>query len=132
MPKVSGTQSLKEKNQKKVSEKLKPLGQQLKATATKSPLQEKLKVKQLLQQDNDDGKRKITKKIAQNRGLTKHTRKEYRNPRVKLRVRYAKAEKKHNARVKKVAGPRPTVEAYDGEATGINDRVVRSVSLSHR
>ena len=103
-----------------------------------SSLQKKLKAKQMLKQatqptlTDEDAKRKITKKISQNRGLTKHTKKEFRNPRVKLRLKYKKAESKHNRLVRKVKGPRPPVEAYDGEATGINDRVVRSVNLSHR
>ena len=104
---------------------------------SKSVLEEKLKAKQMIQlavqKDTlDDGKRKISKKIDKNRGLTKHTKKEWKNPRVKLKLKYAKAESKHKQLAKKSTGAHPPVEAYDGEKTGINDRVIKSVSLSHR
>jgi U3 small nucleolar RNA-associated protein 3 len=105
----------------------------------KTGLEKKQQAKELLQMskegvqdDHQVVKRGITQKIAKNRGLTKHTKKEYRNPRVKLRLKYQKAASKHRRLVRVREGPAPTVEAYDGESSGINTRVVRSISLSHR
>jgi U3 small nucleolar RNA-associated protein 3 len=73
-------------------------------------------------------KRKINYQIEKNKGLTKRRRKECRNSRVKLKNKYSKAMKKLN-------GLRPGVKDrmnpvhYDGEASGINMNVVKSVSL---
>lgn len=73
-------------------------------------------------------KRKIDHQIEKNKGLTKRRRKECRNSRVKLKNKYATA-------VKKLRGLQPGVKDrmnpvnYDGEASGINMTVVKSLSL---
>ncbi|KAJ1911882.1 something about silencing protein 10 [Mycoemilia scoparia] len=73
-----------------------------------------------------DRKRKINYQILKNKGLIPKRSKEQRNPRVKRRMRYEKAQKKLGSQVrlvKKLDGH------YGGEETGIKSRLSRSVKL---
>ncbi|KAI0322424.1 Sas10 C-terminal domain-containing protein [Amylostereum chailletii] len=76
--------------------------------------------------DSADGPRGLTRAILKNRGLTPHRTKSVRNPRVKKRQKFDKAQKKL-ASQKAVfkAGPRD-VTRYEGEKSGIT-KVVKSV-----
>ena len=70
--------------------------------------------------------RAVNTAIEKNRGLTPHRRKDLKNPRVKAKVKFAKAETKRKGQVqsvKKQDGP------YAGEATGIKSRISKSVKL---
>ena len=70
-----------------------------------------------------DGPRGLTREVATNRGLTPHRRKDLKNPRVKGRKRFAKAQVRRGGQVvtaKPAAGP------YGGEATGIRSRLSKS------
>lgn len=66
--------------------------------------------------------------IMANKGLTPKRPKSVRNPRVKKRLKYEKAQKK-------VASMKPVYKgglgntAYEGEKSGISSRVVKSRSL---
>ncbi|CAH0022930.1 unnamed protein product [Clonostachys rhizophaga] len=77
----------------------------------------------------EDGKRKITYKIEKNKGLAPRRKKEVRNPRVKRRMQY-------EARQKKLRSMKPTWKGgepkggYQGELSGINTRVIKSVPLT--
>ena len=80
----------------------------------------------------EDGPRAANRTILNNRGLTPKRQKLNRNPRVKKRVRYETAKSK-------VASQRPVFNAakahagrsggYEGEASGINRRTVKSRKL---
>merc|ERR1711913_149102 len=76
--------------------------------------------------DGDDGKGGITYKIAKNKGLTPKRSKLQRNPRVKNRVKYAKAKVKRKGAVREV---RTEVKKYSGEMFGINARVKKGVKI---
>mmetsp|Transcript_35070 Transcript_35070/g.88251 ORF Transcript_35070/g.88251 Transcript_35070/m.88251 type:complete len:159 (-) Transcript_35070:102-578(-) len=77
-------------------------------------------------------KRDVTFKMKKNIGLRAHRKKEMRNGRVKLRNRYTKAKKRRKGQVRTaVESQQGAVNAYQGELTGINANVVRSVSLIH-
>lgn len=76
----------------------------------------------------EDGKRKITYAIDKNKGLTPKRKKSVRNPRVKKREQY-------KARQKKLSSMKPTWKGgepkggYQGELSGINSSVVKSIKL---
>ncbi|KAJ1679864.1 something about silencing protein 10 [Spiromyces aspiralis] len=74
----------------------------------------------------DDEKRKINYQIMKNKGLIPKRSKEQRNPRVKRRRRYEKAQKKLGSQGRK---PKVLTGNYGGEETGIKARLSRSVKL---
>merc|ERR550519_1731426 len=76
--------------------------------------------------DDDEGKRGITYQIAKNKGLVPKRSKLQRNPRVKHRVKYAKAKVKRKGAVREV---RTETKKYDGEMFGINARVKKGVKI---
>jgi len=71
-------------------------------------------------------KRGASKQILLNRGLAPRTKKINRNPRVKKRVKYAKAMTKMETSVRKSYKPGQS-GSYGGEATGIKTNVSKSV-----
>jgi U3 small nucleolar RNA-associated protein 3 len=73
---------------------------------------------------DEDAKRSINYQILKNKGLAPKRKKEQRNPRVKHRKKYDKAQKKLKSikpMVTQLSG------AYGGEATGIKTDISRSV-----
>ena len=79
-------------------------------------------------QENEEeiGKRGINYQIAKNKGLTPHRSKEQRNPRVKHRMKFKKAQIRRKGAVR---APRKELQRYGGEMSGIKATVVRSVKL---
>lgn len=75
-----------------------------------------------------DGKRKITYAIDKNKGLTPKRSKSVRNPRVKKREQYLAKQKKLNSMKPSWKGGEPK-GGYQGELTGINTGVVKSIKL---
>ncbi|KAM7196022.1 Sas10 C-terminal domain containing protein [Naviculisporaceae sp. PSN 640] len=75
-----------------------------------------------------DGKRQISYQIQKNKGLTPHRKKEVRNPRVKKKMQYEAKQKKLRS-VKAVYKGGEGKGGYQGELSGINTRVVKSVKL---
>ncbi|CAG0898457.1 unnamed protein product [Cyprideis torosa] len=79
------------------------------------------------QEENEDGitmgKRAITYQIAKNKGLVAKKKKEYRNPRVKHRMKFRKAVIRRKGQVRAM---RSEVKKYSGEASGIRAGVIRS------
>eukprot|EP01089_Gocevia_fonbrunei_P000442 TRINITY_DN10461_c0_g1_i1.p1 TRINITY_DN10461_c0_g1~~TRINITY_DN10461_c0_g1_i1.p1 ORF type:complete len:132 (-),score=27.90 TRINITY_DN10461_c0_g1_i1:36-431(-) len=75
----------------------------------------------------DGEKRDIGYAIEKNKGLTRKRKKEYRNPRVRNKNRYTKAMKKHKKLTN--TGSDLNRAVYQGEASGINPYVIKSVSL---
>ncbi|PVD23573.1 hypothetical protein C0Q70_16845 [Pomacea canaliculata] len=73
-------------------------------------------------EDQEDGKRGITYQIEKNKGITTYKKKELRNPRVKHRMKYRKANIRHKVQVQKI---RPK-GYYDGEHAGIRAGIIRS------
>lgn len=73
-----------------------------------------------------DGKRKIGRDIAANKGLTVSRPKENRNARVKKRNKYEAAKKKLGSQ--KAIFKQP-MGSYGGEASGINARVIKSTKM---
>jgi U3 small nucleolar RNA-associated protein 3 len=71
-------------------------------------------------------KRKITKQIAKNKGLTAKKRKELRNPRVKNKLKYKKAAVRRKGAIREV---RSKVDLYGGEATGVKTHVKRGIKF---
>ncbi|KIK69636.1 hypothetical protein GYMLUDRAFT_236138 [Collybiopsis luxurians FD-317 M1] len=79
-----------------------------------------------VEEEADTGPRSLTRAILANKGLTPHRAKSVRNPRVKKRLRFAKAQKK-------VASQKPVYKGgvsasggrYEGEKSGIS-KVVKS------
>ena len=77
--------------------------------------------------DAPDGKRGATNAMLKNKGLTVRRKKEQRNPRVRRRMQYERAQQKLvSAGVRKAT---PAATSYGGEATGIKRNVARSVPL---
>lgn len=74
----------------------------------------------------DVGRRTITDQIQRNRGLTPHRKKEYKNPRVKHRLKYRKAVIRRRGQIRPV---RNELTAYAGEISGIRAAVKRGVRL---
>ncbi|GIY47634.1 something about silencing protein 10 [Caerostris extrusa] len=84
-----------------------------------------------LENDDDeeaanDEKRTVTYQIAKNKGLTPKRKKEYRNPRVRNRMKFRKAKIRRKGQVREVVRE---IKRYDGEASGISANVVRSIKL---
>lgn len=77
-------------------------------------------------EEEDEEKRGITYQIAKNKGLVPKRSKLQRNPRVKHRVKYAKAKVKRKGAVREV---RTETKRYDGEMFGINARVKKGVKI---
>jgi len=74
----------------------------------------------------DVGRRTITDQILRNRGLTPHRKKEYKNPRVKHRLKYRKAVIRRRGQIRPV---RKELTAYAGETSGIRAAVKRGIRL---
>jgi U3 small nucleolar RNA-associated protein 3 len=89
------------------------------------------------------GKRAITYKMAKNKGLTPHRKKEQRNPRVKHRNKFRKAKIRRKGAVREcfmfgfwvvillfqVRETRTEMKRYRGEISGINAHVSKSIKL---
>uniref|UniRef100_A0A4W3JSS9 UTP3 small subunit processome component n=1 Tax=Callorhinchus milii TaxID=7868 RepID=A0A4W3JSS9_CALMI len=73
-----------------------------------------------------DGKRKITYQIAKNKGLTPKRRKIDRNPRVKHREKFRRANIRRKGQVREV---RQEANRYSGELSGIRAGVKKSTKL---
>ena len=78
------------------------------------------------EEKTEDGKRKITRQIAKNKGLTASKRRELRNPRVKNRNKFTKAVKRRKGAVQPI---RSKTELYSGEATGVKTHLKRSIKI---
>ena len=77
-----------------------------------------------------DEPRSLTRAILKNRGLTPSRSKSVRNPRVKKRMKYDEAKKKHRSQKATFKGGlASTGGRYDGETSGISSKVVKSVRL---
>lgn len=76
--------------------------------------------------DRKNDKRAITYQMQKNKGLTVRRKKEYRNPRVRHRNKYARALVKRKSRVPTA---RTENEKYIGEPTGIRAGVKRGIKL---
>jgi len=74
----------------------------------------------------EEGKRKVSDQIEQNKGLRKKAKKELKNPRVKHKLKYKKALVKRKSQIQ---GPLDKTKPYQGETTGIKTRVVKSTKL---
>ncbi|XP_054720201.1 something about silencing protein 10-like [Uloborus diversus] len=84
------------------------------------------KEKEIPAENIEDGKRMITYQIAKNKGLVAHRKKEYRNPRVKHRMKFRKAKIRRKGQVREVVRE---MKRYEGEPTGISTHVVKSIKL---
>jgi U3 small nucleolar RNA-associated protein 3 len=76
--------------------------------------------------ETTDGRRAVTKQILRNRGLTPKRKKEYKNPRVKHRLKYRKAKIRRRGQIREV---RHEINPYAGELSGIRAAVKRGVRL---
>lgn len=82
-----------------------------------------------LDQDEEEGgdeRRGITYQIAKNKGLTAKRKKEYRNPRVRHKMKYRKAKISRKGQVREV---RTELQKYGGELSGIRAGVTRSIKM---
>ncbi|EJD39968.1 hypothetical protein AURDEDRAFT_170949 [Auricularia subglabra TFB-10046 SS5] len=80
--------------------------------------------------EGTDGPRALTRAILKNKGLTPKRAKSVRNPRVKKRLRYEKAQKRvASQRAVFKGGLAGSKGVYEGEHSGINPRVVKSTRL---
>jgi U3 small nucleolar RNA-associated protein 3 len=77
-------------------------------------------------EEQETGKRAINYQISKNKGLTPHRSKEQRNPRVKHRMKFRKAQIRRKGAIRE---PRKELKRYGGEMSGIKATVVRSVKL---
>lgn len=75
------------------------------------------------------GDRTASKQILKNRGLVAHKAKINRNPRVKHREKFRKANIRRSGTVQAIRSPSEG-DRYGGEATGISTNVVRSRKLA--
>lgn len=71
-------------------------------------------------------RRPINMAIKKNRGLTPYKKKEYRNPRVKHKLKYKKVMTKRRKLVKEA---QTEFHRYSGESTGIKTSTVKSIKL---
>eukprot|EP00095_Tigriopus_kingsejongensis_P012062 maker-scaffold60_size442463-snap-gene-0.21 protein:Tk12062 transcript:maker-scaffold60_size442463-snap-gene-0.21-mRNA-1 annotation:"something about silencing protein 10" len=76
---------------------------------------------------NGEDRRSITYQMAKNKGLTPKRSKLQRNPRVKNRKKFDKAQVRRKGQVRAV---RTEVQKYAGEHSGINARVKKGVKLA--
>lgn len=87
------------------------------------PVKQKLVVKE---EEEEVQKRKATREILKNRGLTPNRPKATKNPRVKKRLKFEKMQKK-------IKSLRPEYQpldgSYGGEKTGISTHVTKSIRL---
>lgn len=74
-----------------------------------------------------DGNRAISYKMLKNKGLTPSRKKEVRNPRIRNKNKFIKAEKRRKSQVQPV---RSQEKAYGGESTGIRTTLTKSVRIS--
>lgn len=74
----------------------------------------------------NEGKRKASTTILKNRGLTRYRPKDQKNPRVKYKMKHARAQIKLNSQIQKFKGKNP---AYSGEKTGLKKHLVKSTKL---
>ncbi|XP_076274642.1 UTP3 small subunit processome component Sas10 [Rhynchophorus ferrugineus] len=82
-----------------------------------------------VEQENETeevGKRGITYQIAKNKGLTPNRKKEYRNPRVKHKLKFRKALIRRKGAVRE---PRKELTRYGGEISGIKASVSKSIKI---
>ncbi|OQR79268.1 something about silencing protein 10-like [Tropilaelaps mercedesae] len=79
--------------------------------------------------DENDGedRRAINFQIAKNKGLTPHRAKCMRNPRVRHRMKFRKANIRRKGQVRAMRDE--AQRRYSGETSGINARVIKSVKL---
>ncbi|KAL9976271.1 hypothetical protein ACROYT_G013554 [Oculina patagonica] len=77
-------------------------------------------------EETEEGKRGITYEISQNKGLTAKKKKELRNPRVKHRRKFYKAQIKRKSQVLPVVNEE---NRYGGEMTGIRSQLTRSIKI---
>ncbi|KDN34619.1 hypothetical protein RSAG8_12281, partial [Rhizoctonia solani AG-8 WAC10335] len=87
-------------------------------------------------EESSEGPRSLTRAILKNRGMTANRspkNKAARNPRVKKKMQYAKAQKKLQSRQAVFKGGAEVAAAregrYEGEKSGISGRVVKSIKL---
>ncbi|XP_029850772.2 something about silencing protein 10 [Ixodes scapularis] len=73
-----------------------------------------------------DERRGITYQIAKNKGLTPKRKKEYRNPRVRHKMKYRKAKISRRGQVREA---RTELQKYGGEVSGIRAGVTRSIKM---
>ncbi|XP_054159376.1 something about silencing protein 10-like [Oppia nitens] len=78
------------------------------------------------QETNDLTKRGITYEMAKNKGLTAKRKKELRNPRVKHRMKFRKANIRRKGQVRET---RKELQRYGGELSGIKSSVIKSVKF---
>lgn len=80
-----------------------------------------------VQGEEDSRKRRpINMAMKKNRGLTPYKKKEYRNPRVKHKLKYKKAMTKRRRNVKEA---QIEYHRYSGESTGIKTSTIKSIKL---
>lgn len=75
---------------------------------------------------DDEGKRAITYEMKKNKGMTRSRKKELKNPRVKHKMKYKKAQIKRRGQVRDVV---TEIHRYGGESTGIKAGLAKSVKL---
>jgi U3 small nucleolar RNA-associated protein 3 len=80
-----------------------------------------------LHTEEAEERRAITYQMSKNKGLTPKRSKLARNPRVKHRVKFAKAKVRRKGQVREV---RKEIKKYGGELSGINARVKKGTKLS--
>ncbi|CAG2115041.1 unnamed protein product [Medioppia subpectinata] len=79
---------------------------------------------EVMSETDEAAKRGITYEMAKNKGLTPKRKKELKNPRVKHRMKYRKAQIRRKGQVRE---PRKELQRYGGEMSGIKSGVVKSV-----
>jgi len=77
-------------------------------------------------EENLDEKRAITYQMAKNKNFVRAKKKELRNPRVKHRKKFRRAQIRRRSQMPDV---RKELKKYDGEARGIKANLVRSTKL---
>lgn len=77
-------------------------------------------------EESQDAKRAITYQMKKNKGLTRYSKKEKSNPRVKHRMKFKKAKTRRKGQVRT---PRTEMQRYGGELSGIRAGVRHSIKL---
>lgn len=113
---ISLIKEVKEEVRKRKLEQLEQI-QDDQPESTDHPVQE---------QATAEEKRIISYEIAKNKGLVPQRKKEYRNPRVRHRMKYRKAQIRRKGQVRGVV---KEIKRYEGELTGINTTVVKSIKF---